>query len=236
MIRISDLSASLDLAPSAYSALAAKALRLPARDILSCRLYRRSVDARKRDDVHFTLSLDVAVRGDEAAILRRAPRVKAEIIQPAAPVVVPSLSLGDSPRPIVVGCGPAGLFAALTACAQPGLAPDGPRARQDVDERAPRDVDGLLRAAARSTPESNVQFGEGGAGAFSDGKLNSGIKDPRCRACAGNARPLAGAPEEILCRGQARTWARIKSAPAVVAPSAQRDPRAGRRSAALKRS
>lgn len=91
MIRVSGLSAPLDMRPGDYGALAAKALRLTPRDILSCRLYRRSVDARKRDDVHFTVSLDVTIRGDEASAIRRNPHVRAEIVSPTAPAEILSL-------------------------------------------------------------------------------------------------------------------------------------------------
>ena len=100
MIRISDLSAPLSMRPDEYASLAAKALRIAPREIASCRVFRRSVDARRRDDVHFTLSLDVSLHGDEAAVLRRAPRVKAELVKPAAPVEIQKCSLGGAPRPV----------------------------------------------------------------------------------------------------------------------------------------
>lgn len=194
MIRVSGLSAPLDMRPGDYGALAAKALRRAPRDILSCRLYRRSVDARKRDDVHFTVSLDITIRGDEAAAIRRNPHIRAEIVTPAVPAEIRQRSLSGAPRPIVAGCGPAGLFAALWL-ARAGLRPILLERGKQADARE-RDV-AAFRAGGALNEESNVQFGEGGAGMFSDGKLNSGIKDPRCRAVL-EALAAAGAPEEIL--------------------------------------
>lgn len=195
MIRIRDISVSLDVPPARYASLAAKALGVADREILSCRLFRRSVDARKRDNVHFTLTLDVALRADEALVLRRARCDKAQLLAPCAPRSVPVVSLpATHPRPLVVGCGPAGLFAALTL-AQAGLRPLLLERGKDAAARA-QDIHSF-QAGGPLCAQSNIAFGEGGAGMFSDGKLNTGIKDPRCRTVL-EALAQAGAPEEIL--------------------------------------
>ncbi|MBQ3424900.1 MAG: hypothetical protein IJH38_06870, partial [Clostridia bacterium] len=102
--------------------------------------------------------------------------------------------LGSEHRPLVVGMGPAGLFAALTL-ARAGCMPLVVERGRDVDRRE-ADV-AAFWAGGPLDPVSNVQFGEGGAGTFSDGKLNSGIKDPRCRQVL-EAMARAGAPESIL--------------------------------------
>lgn len=194
MIRLTGLRAPLEGAAEEYKGLAASVLRIKPELVRACRLVRRSIDARRKEDIHLVLTLDVEVFGDEEAILRRSGAAEAKIAPVRKAHVERPLASPPVPRPVVVGSGPAGLFAALVlarAGARPLLIERG----RDVLTRQ-RDVQAFFAGGALD-PESNVQFGEGGAGTFSDGKLSTGIKDPRC-AHVLEAFVACGAPEEIL--------------------------------------
>ena len=137
-------------------------------------LVRRSVDARRKAGVHFVYTVDVETADEDGVLLRhgsadifRAPEYRYEPPRPAA--------LPDE-RPVVVGFGPAGMFAALVL-AEGGLRPLVLERGEPVEQRTKK-VEALRRGGVLD-PESNVQFGEGGAGAFSDGKLTTGVKDER---------------------------------------------------------
>jgi uncharacterized protein len=160
----------------ALRALAVQRLKIPASDLLSLSIYRRGYDARKKSQILLVYSLDVEVK-NEAAILKKFhndPKVSAtpdtsyKFIAHATPTP-------NHPRPVIIGMGPCGLFAALTL-AQMGFKPIVLERGKAVRERT-QDTWGLWRKSTLN-PESNVQFGEGGAGTFSDGKLWSQIKDP----------------------------------------------------------
>jgi len=192
MIRISSLRADLNYADRPLKQLAARALKISPDAVRSVTLIKQSIDARDKGDVHFVLTLDV----DAHPAPRNLPR-GCQYIEPTPPEA-PIQPRQLAHRPLVVGMGPAGLFCALTL-AELGLAPIVVERGRDVDART-LDVERYW-AGEPLDVRSNVQFGEGGAGTFSDGKLTTGIKDRRINKVL-NTFVRFGAPEEILYRAK----------------------------------
>jgi uncharacterized protein len=201
MIRLTELKLPLDHAPEALPALIAKTLGITPADIANFTVFKRSFDARKAAllQVYIVDVSIVAVRAElvEATLLTQFtghPHIGPSPDMAYHPVTTSPAQLQH--RPVVVGFGPCGIFAALIL-AQMGFKPIVLERGKPVRERT-QDTWGLWRKHVLQ-PESNVQFGEGGAGTFSDGKLYSQIKDPRhLGRKVMNEFVLAGAPEEIL--------------------------------------
>ena len=196
MIRITELRLAIDHAPEALEAAIVRFLKITPKDLISYEVFKRSYDARKNVALAFIYTVDVSVK-DEAQVLKRfagdvhirpSPDTRYHFIAKAPQKM--------DQRPVVIGFGPCGIFAALLL-AQMGFKPIVLERGKAVRERT-QDTWGLWRKNILN-PESNVQFGEGGAGTFSDGKLWSQVKDPKFYGRKVLHEFIkAGAPEEIL--------------------------------------
>ena len=199
MIRITELRLPIDHPPEALEAAIIKRLNLSQKDLITFEIFKRSYDARKNVALAFIYTVDLAVKNEEAVIkkfsndthVRPSPDTSYHFVAKAPASITSGIAL----RPVVVGFGPCGIFAALVL-AQMGFKPIVLERGKKVRERT-QDTWGLWRKNVLN-PESNVQFGEGGAGTFSDGKLYSQIKDPKFYGRKViNEFVKAGAPEEI---------------------------------------
>ena len=198
MIELMNLTLPLTADDAFLRSLAAKKLKTGIDAIVSVRYLKKSVDARKKSNVVWAASLGVTVKGDEGRLLKKAGNPQARLY--AEPISCFPARQNDyaGPRPVVVGAGPAGLFAALTL-AKAGLKPLLIERGADADTRA-KTIDEFI-STGQLSEQTNVQFGEGGAGTFSDGKLTTNIHDPRCSTVLRTFYEC-GAPEEILYLGK----------------------------------
>lgn len=224
MIRISDIRVSLDYDLVMLRRIAAQILEIDTERIVTIEIVSRSVNSKDKEDIHFTIGVIVDITGDENEVIYRR---KTKSITKEIPLEYTykkeNLSAKDTrcesfiiqennianqsvnknnnsdkikkrSRPVVVGCGPAGLFAALIL-AKAGTRPILLERGQDIDRRR-KSVNKFWNTGELDI-DSNVQFGEGGAGAFSDGKLKTGKKDPR-KMMILKELVKAGAPPEIM--------------------------------------
>ena len=196
MIRITEIKLPLEHKPSDIIAAVIKKLGINATDLVEYTIFKRGIDARKANAILLAYTLDVTVKGETKVLakLTKDPHVK--LAPDTSYKFVAQAPENLENRPVVVGLGPSGLFAALVL-AQSGFKPLVLERGKAVRERT-KDTFNFWRKSELNT-ESNVQFGEGGAGTFSDGKLYSQIKDPNHYGRKVlNEFVTAGAPEEIL--------------------------------------
>ena len=186
MLRINNLKIRKDLTENEVIDLAIEKNNINRNDILNIFISKKSIDARKKDDVHYTYSIDLEVKDENK--YKKISRIKK--------LELPKITVkrASKLKPVIVGAGPAGLFAALTLV-QNGIKPIIIEQGKSVDQRK-QDVDNFLKTG-KLNPNSNVQFGEGGAGTFSDGKLTTGINSPYCKKVLEEFVNF-GAPHQIL--------------------------------------
>lgn len=192
MIKINEIKLPLGSDNERLKTAAAKALKCSESIIKSITISRKAIDSRKKDSICFVYNVIAELSEDEESVLRNSHNSKASIYS-VPEYEMPEIKRTSTLRPVIIGFGPAGFFAGLTL-ARAGLKPLIIERGADVDTRT-ADVLSFWKTRCLNT-ESNVQFGEGGAGTFSDGKLTTGIKDPFCLKVV-DELILHGAPDEI---------------------------------------
>ena len=193
MIRVRDIFLTPEQEPSQLLYEVSRQLKISASEIRKLTIVRRSIDARKKPNVRICYTVDVTVKGSETKILRKSGCKHGEIAKMSF-YHIPKCNSTPENRPVVVGFGPAGMFAALVL-AMAGCRPLVLERGEDAVSRHKK-VEHFFRTGELD-PKSNVQFGEGGAGTFSDGKLNTGVNNPRIGWIL-EQFVNAGASEEIL--------------------------------------
>ena len=193
MLRVNEISVGLGAPPEEIKKEAARLLNIPVSAITSFEIARESVDSRHRGSIKMIYSVNVETAADENALAAGFLPNRVSVVQKYN-YIPPENRRTSVFRPVIVGFGPAGMFASYIL-AQAGLRPIVLERGADVDRRT-QDVNTFWTCRKLNT-ESNVQFGEGGAGTFSDGKLTTGIKDERCRYVL-ETFVRFGAPDSIL--------------------------------------
>lgn len=189
MIRVNNVKLKINHDEEAINKKICKILKISSKDILSCCIAKKSIDARDKSEIKFVYSVDVEIENeDEYLNIKDISKIE------KYEYTIKSSTRKPVKRPVVIGCGPAGLFSALIL-AQANYSPIIIERGKGVEERK-KDVD-IFWKDGTLNPESNVQFGEGGAGTFSDGKLTTGIKDVRITKVLKELVNF-GAPSEIL--------------------------------------
>jgi len=186
MLRINNVKIRKDLSNQEVFEFAINKNKISKEDILKWHISKKSIDARKKDDVHYIYSIDLEVKDEKKyKKLDKIKELKLANIH---------VNYSSQKRPVIIGAGPSGLFAALTLV-ENGIKPIIIEQGQSVEKRK-RTIDNFLFTGKLNT-FSNIQFGEGGAGTFSDGKLTTGINSPFCKKVLEEFVRF-GAPEEIL--------------------------------------
>lgn len=191
LLKIENIKLTPDDSLSRLAEETARLLKVREKDLTHLRILRRSVDA--RDGVYLVYTVEAGVK-DEGGVRRRCHSPRVTQYTPDAPYALPAPRTAPAVPPVVVGAGPAGLFCTLVL-ARAGLRPILLERGRRVEQRQ-QDVERFWKTGQLDVT-SNVQFGEGGAGAFSDGKLNTGTRDPRHRFILEQLVAM-GAPEDIL--------------------------------------
>lgn len=186
MIKITNIRIKADLSDDELFEKIYKKYKINKNDVTERRIIKKSIDARNKADIFYNYSLELECKNENK--IKNVQIVKKE--EPFKIIV----NRKSSKRPVIIGAGPAGLFSALTL-AQNGIKPIIIEQGKTVDERK-KDVEEFQKTGKLNTL-SNVQFGEGGAGTFSDGKLTSGIHNPLCKIVLKEFYNF-GAPEQIL--------------------------------------
>ena len=186
MIKITNIKIKADLSDNELFEKIYKKYKINKNDVTERRIIKKSIDARNKADIFYNYSVELECKNENK--IKNVQIVKKE--EPFKIIV----NRRSSKRPVIIGAGPAGLFSALTL-AQNGIKPIIIEQGKTVDERK-KDVEEFQKTGKLNTL-SNVQFGEGGAGTFSDGKLTSGIHNPLCKIVLKEFYNF-GAPEQIL--------------------------------------
>lgn len=188
MLRINNIKIRKDIKEYEVFEIALKKHNIKKEDVLKWNIARKSIDARKKDDVCYIYSIDIQVKNENK--YKKLEEIKKDKI----PIIQKKEKGNFKTAPIIIGAGPAGLFAALTLV-QNNIKPIIIEQGQAVEKRK-ETIDNFLKTGKLNTL-SNVQFGEGGAGTFSDGKLTTGINSPFCKKVLEEFVHF-GAPKQIL--------------------------------------